>query len=224
MSEKIRKESKTQSHEPDRIRPALDLTRTVAREIFHYRTRPWDAIPCISEFIRKHGHELPYDEYDEISENVWVHISAYLSPSAKIDSPAIICGGAKICHYSTVAASVIGAFAYVGEHSTVKNSVLFDRSRLLVQNSISSSILGYGATLGQGTVAPDTRLDGMNISFDMPEGIYVSGKSHLGAVICDNARVGAACVINPGAVLDLGTKIYPLTSVSGYLYPYSTVK
>lgn len=223
MSERT-KETGKQSKEPDRTRPTLDLTRTVAREIFTYRTRPWDAIPSISEFIKEHGHELPYDEYDEISENIWVHVSAYLSPSARIEPPAIICGGAKICHFSAVQSSVIGAFAYVGEHSSVKGSVLFDRSRLLGQNLISSSVLGYDAMLGQGTSAPDTRLDGRNISFDMPEGIYVTAKSHLGSVICDGVRVGAACVINPGSVLDLNSTVYPLTSVSGYLSPYSTIK
>lgn len=210
--------------EPDRIRPTLDLSRTVAKEIFLYRTRPWDAIPNISNFIREKGSTLPYEEYDEIAEDVWVHVSAYLSPNAKIDGPAIICGGAKICHFSTVSSSVIGSFAYIGEHSTVKNSIVFDRSKLLGHNCFSSSILGYEAVIGQGTSIPDERLDGMNVAFDMPEGIYVTGKSHMGAIVCDDVKIGASCVINPGCVLDVGTKIYPLTSVSGYLYPYSTVK
>ena len=210
--------------EPDRIRPTLDLTRTVAKDIFLYRTRPWDAIPSIAKFIREKGCSLPYDEYDEVAEDVWVHISAYLSPNAKIEAPAIICGGANVCHFSSVTSSVVGSFAYIGEHSTVKNSIIFDRSKLLGHNCFLSSILGYESVIGQGTQVTDLRLDSMNVSFDMPEGIYVTGKTHMGAVICDEVTVGASCVINPGSVLDMGTKIYPLTSVSGYMYPYSTVK
>lgn len=224
MSAKNLKKQAPIYKEPDRIRPALDLTRTVAKDIFMYRTRPWDAIPCIAKFIRERGYALPYEEYDEVAEEVWVHVSAYLSPSAKLEAPAIICGGAKICHFSSVSSSVIGSFAYVGEHSSVKNSILFDRSKLLGHNSFSSSILGYESVVGQGSSVIDERLDSMNVSFDMPEGIYVTGKTHIGAVICDDVRVGAACVVNPGCVVDVGTKIYPLTSVSGYLYPYSTVK
>jgi carbonic anhydrase/acetyltransferase-like protein (isoleucine patch superfamily) len=91
-------------------------------------------------------------------------------------------------------------------------------------NSFLHSILGYASVIGQGSMVPDRRLDGMSIAFDMPEGIYVSGKTRLGAVICDDVKVGASCVINPGAVIDTGSKIYPLTSVSGYMYPYTTAE
>lgn len=225
MSEMTKNNTKSRrGKEPDRIRPVLDLTRTVAKEIFTFRTRPWDAIPNLSSFIRDHGHEMPYDEYDEVSEGIWVHISAYLAPSAKIEAPAIICGGAKICHGAYVVGSIIGAFTTVGELSSVKNSVIFDRSRLFGHNSVSSSILGYETVIGTGTVIPDTRLDSMNVTVDMPEGMYVVGKDRLGAVICDGVKIGASCVINPGAVIDTGCTVYPLTSVSGYVYPYTAVR
>ena len=224
MSEYNTKNTSARDTEPDSTRPVLDLSRTVARKLFISRNRPWDAISGLAEFIRQCGRELPFDEYDEISEDVWVHVSAYLSPGAKIDAPAIICGGAKICHFSSVSSSVIGAFSYVGEGSCVKNSILFDRSRLCGMNCFLHSILGYRSVIGQGTTVPDKRLDEMSVSFDMPEGIYVSGKSHMGSVVCDDVNVGASCVINPGSVLDVGSKIYPLTSVSGYMYPYTTVK
>lgn len=225
MSEMIKNNSgKKRGKEPDRIRPVLDITRTVAKEIFSFRTRPWDAIPNLGAYIRDHGHEMPYDEYDEVSEGIWVHISAYLSPSARIESPAIICGGARICHGAYVSGSVIGAFAVVGEMSSVKNSVIFDRSKLCGHNSVSSSILGYETVIGAATIIPDARLDNMNVTVDMPEGMYVFGKDRLGAVICDGVHIGASCVINPGTVIDGGCNIYPLTSVSGYVYPYTTVR
>lgn len=224
MSDKNTRSALAQSAESSKTRPVLDLSRTLARSLFLCRSRPWDAIYGIPEFIRETGRALPFDEYDEISEDVWVHVSAYLSPSARVEAPAIICGGAKICHFSSISASVVGAFAYVGECTEVKNSLLFDRSRLCGMNSFLHSILGYASVIGQGSMVPDRRLDGMSISFDMPEGIYVSGKTRLGAVICDDVKVGASCVINPGAVIDTGSKIYPLTSVSGYMYPYTTAE
>ena len=210
--------------EDRQTRPVLDLSRTVVRGLFVNRSRPWDAIPSLANYIREHGDELSYAEFDEIAENVWVHISAYLAPTAKIEAPAIICGGAKISQHSYIEGSVIGSFATVGEMAAVKNSVLFDQSKLLGHNSVCSSVLGYEAILGIGCMIPDTRLDGMNIYFDMPGGSYISGRSHLGAVVCDGVKVGAGCVINPGAVIDAGSKILPLHSVSGYVYPYTTVK
>ncbi len=225
MSEMIKNNAKSKKgKEPDRIRPVLDLSRTVAKEIFTFKTRPWDAISNLSAYIRDHGHEMPYDEYDEVSEGIWVHISAYLSPNAKIEAPSIICGGAKICYGAYVSGSVVGSFATVGEQALVKNSVIFDRARLCGHNSVFSSILGYETVIGTGTVIPDTRLDSMNVTVDMPEGMYVVGKNRLGAVICDGVKIGASCVINPGTVIDSGCTVYPLTSVSGYVYPYTAVR
>lgn len=225
MPEKNRRASAQQGLSDDyKTKPTLDLTRTIAKDVFKAKTMPWDAIHSISGFVNRNGARLSYDEYDEIAENVWVHVSAYLSPSARIEAPTIICGGARICHHSYVQGSVIGAFAVVGEHSTVKNSLMFDRSHLTGSNALVASILGYESVLGNGSVIADTRLDGLNVTVNMPEGLYITGRGHMGAVICDGVRIGAGCVINPGAVIDGGTVVYPLTSVSGYVYPYSTVK
>lgn len=221
FSSKSKKNSLTISA---KIRPALDLNRCIAKDIFESRLRPWDAIPSIKTFIIEHGHELPYDEYDEIAENVWIHITAYLAPSAKIEGPAIICGGARIGHFSTLQSSIIGSFTSIGELTTIKSSILFDKSKLYGHNHLCSSILGYESAVGIGSMIPDTRLDNMNVTVDMPDGIYISGRQHLGAVICDGVKIGASCIINPGSVIDVGSQIYPSTSVSGYVYPYSTVK
>lgn len=200
----------------------LDLTRTVIRQMELYRSHPWDTVPELSSYITKQGIELPYDSYDEIRENVWVHISAYLSPTAKIDGPAIICGGAKICHYAHVTASVIGSFATVGEFSTVNNSILFDRSTLQGHNVFLSSILGYGSHVGYGTIVNDTRPDGDTVAISMPEGTYLTGKTKIGAVICDGVKIGASCLLRAGTVVDYGSKLAHTTHASGYLYPYSS--
>ncbi len=206
-----------------KTRPLLDLNRTVAGSLFLYRTRPWDAIPGLSKYITERGIDLPYDEYDEIAENIWVHITAYIAPTAKIEGPAIICGGAKLCHHSHVASSVIGSFSLVGEGSYTKSSILFDRSKLCGHNELLSSILGYESVFGIGAMAPDERLDALNITVNMPEGIYITGRSHLGSVICDGTKVASGAVLNPGSVLDGGCVVYPLASVTGYHRPYSKI-
>lgn len=225
MPEKIHnKDAKIKFNDDRHTKPALDLTRTLMRDAFNSKYSPWDVISPLAEQIKKYGALLPFDEYDEVSENVWVHVSAYLSPTAKLQSPTIICGGARIDHGAVISCSVVGAFSTVGELSVVKNSITFDRSRLCGQNSLLSSVIGYEAVLGNGSVVADTRLDGLNVTFDMPEGIYITGRGHLGAIICDGAKVGALCIINPGSVIDTGSVIYPMTSVSGYVYPYTTVQ
>lgn len=215
---------KKQGNKTKITRPILDITRTAAKELFASDSRPWDAIPKLPFFIRELGKRLPYEEYDEVSDGIWVHISAYLSPSAKIESPTIICGGAKICHNTFISSSVIGSFASVGELSSVRNCVVFDRAKLCCHNSVSSSVIGYESILGANSVVADMRLDGMNVSVDMPEGTYFLDKNRIGAVICDRVKIGASAVINPGSVIDTECEIFPLTSVSGYVFPYTNVK
>lgn len=205
-------------------RPSLNMTRTAVRDLFNQYPQAWDALPHLRDHIANHGDLLSYDEFDEIAENVWVHVSAYLAPTCKIEGPTIICGGAKIRHYAHVEGSVIGAFATVGEMSHVKDSIMFDRSALGEHSSLLSSIVGYESVLGEGCRVTDKRLDGLNIVVDMPDGVYMTGKDRLGGIICDGVRIGAACLINPGTVIDAYSRVYPLTSISGYVYPYSAVK
>lgn len=195
----------------------LDLTRTVAKELFAVSTRPWEALYSLEDGIIKIGERLPFDEYDEIGDGIFVHVSAYLSPSARIEGPAIIGGGARICNSVTLSHSVVGAFCTVGESSYLGNSIMFDRSKLIGQNHVNSSIIGYNSVVGAGCVIPRERLDGANILFDLPEGIYVTGKRKLGAIICDGARIGSLCVVNPGAIVAEGACVMPLSSVSGYV-------
>lgn len=203
---------------------SLDTSRTLAKELFTCRSRPWEALYSLHEFIRNTGPSLPFDQYDEVSENVWVHVSAYLAPTAKLHAPAIICGGARISHASLVAGSIVGAFSTVGEFTSLKNSITFDRARIFGHNDVSFSIMGYNCCIGSGSILPSTRLDGANILFDMPEGVYISGKTTLGSVICDGARIGALCVINPGSVIDSDAVIPPMSSISGYVYPFTNAK
>ena len=223
MSRAVKTASNHSPHNPA-VHPILSLSRTVAKEAFGDRSRPWEAIINISSYIREYGPKLPYDQYDEIAEDVWVHVSAYLAPTAKIEAPAIICGGARICNHTLVERSIIGSFCTVGEMTTVKNSITFDRSRLCGHNSLSHSILGYEAILGEGTKVSDTRLDALNVSIALPDGTHFSGRSRFWAIICDGAKVGASCVVNPGSVIDSNALIYPMSSVTGYVRPYSNVK
>ena len=206
-----------------KTKPILDLSRTVAKEIFDSKIRPWDALTKLNQFICDKGICLPYSQFDEISENVWVHTTAYLSPDIKIDGPTIICGGAKILQGSHISGSVIGSFATVGEHSRVNNSILFDRSTLCGHNLISHSILGYESVLCHGAVTHDTMRDKLNVTVEMPEGIYITGRSKLGAVICDQVYIKPLCVLEPGCGVEFASSSSSLTSISGYHPPHSFI-
>ncbi len=224
QSEKTHKNQKTEQYCSPKKNPTLNTSRTVTGELFSCPSRPWEAIISLNNYIYTHGPELSYEKYDEIAENVWVHISAYLSPAAKIEAPCIICSGAQISHGACVSGSVVGSSARVGENSVVRNSILFDRAALCANNFVGSSIVGYDAYIDAGAVLPQSRTDGAGVLFDMPNGVYISGRAKLGAVICDGARVGALAVITPGSIVDEGAVIAPSSTVTGYVPPYYGTK
>ena len=67
-----------------------DLTHTRAAAILENTEYPWEALDRIKEFIIELGKTLPADEFDEVSENVWIAKDAVIYPNNYIGAPAII--------------------------------------------------------------------------------------------------------------------------------------
>ena len=68
----------------------LDMSQTIAGELFEGKTYPWEVLPEIGDFIVKLGKTLDPDEYDCVEENVWIAKTAKVAPTAFINGPAII--------------------------------------------------------------------------------------------------------------------------------------
>ncbi len=180
---------------------SLDITKSIAQELFREHPEPEAALSNLISFIYKKGPSLPFAEYDEVAENIWIHKSAYLSSNVKIEAPAIICGGAIICHGAHIRASVIGSFAHIGDNSQVTRSIIFDRARLNYSNIVCGSVIGHGAKLSSGvSVCEDT---------SFPQ----ASSKKCGAVICDFASVGANSVIGAGIIVDEYSTVPPLSAV-----------
>ena len=81
-----------------KIKNLYNLDETIAKELIEKYEYPWEVLPHIEEYILELGKKLSKDEYKEISENVWVHKTANVYPSAYIKGPAIICENAEIRH------------------------------------------------------------------------------------------------------------------------------
>ncbi|MBQ4533951.1 MAG: UDP-N-acetylglucosamine pyrophosphorylase, partial [Ruminococcus sp.] len=59
-----------------KITDLFDLSHTAAAEYLSRFTYPWEALKGISNFIIEIGSRLDPDEYDNPSENVWIHKTA----------------------------------------------------------------------------------------------------------------------------------------------------
>ena len=63
----------------------LDMSQTIAGELFEGKTYPWEVLPEIGDFIVKLGKTLDPDEYDCVEGNVWIAKTAKVAPTAFIN-------------------------------------------------------------------------------------------------------------------------------------------
>ena len=130
------------------IHELLDLSKTLAAELFDGKTYPWEVLDDIKPFILKLGPTLPKEEFDNPSEGVWIAKDAKVFPSAWIGAPCIIDHGAEIRHCAFIRGSaIVGKNAVVGNSCELKNVVLFDNVQTPHYNYVGDSILGYRALM-----------------------------------------------------------------------------
>jgi NDP-sugar pyrophosphorylase family protein len=196
----------------------LSLDHTIATEIFDRVTYPFEVIPLIKEAIFKLGSALPNDRFKETKEGVWIALSAQVAESAVITPPCIIDENAEIRHCAFLRGGVIvGKNAVVGNSTELKNSILFDKVQVPHYNYVGDSILGYKAHMGASSITSNVKMDKSTVLTDYGNGKISSGLKKLGAVIGDQTEIGCGAVLNPGTVIGSGARVYPLSSVRGYL-------
>ena len=188
---------------------------SVAYEWLVKHEYPWQAVPHIGECILEIGEALPKEKYDRDGD-VWVAKSATVAKTAFINGPAIIGEGAEVRHCAYIRGNVIiGDGCVVGNSCEVKNSILLSGVQIPHYNYVGDSVLGYRAHMGAGSVASNVRGDKRTVCVWQNCEKTDTGLRKLGAMVGDLAEIGCGCVLNPGAVIGVGARIYPLCSVRG---------
>lgn len=199
------------------IEEFLDLSHTIAKELFENKQYAWEALPLISDFILKIGPTLSTELYEQKGENIWIAKTAKVYDSAYITGPAIICPGAEIRHCAFLRGKIIvGENAVVGNSTELKNVILFDNVQVPHYNYVGDSILGYKAHLGAGAITSNVKSDKKNtVVRTLTDGKLATGLKKFGAIVGDNVEVGCGSVLNPATVVGRNTIIYPLSMVRG---------
>lgn len=198
-----------------RIDQLLDLSKTIAAELFHDKTYPWEALGEISAFIEKLGSTLSADEFDHPQPGVWIAKDAKVFPSAYIGAPCIIDHKAEVRHCAFIRGSaIVGKNAVVGNSTELKNVVLFDNVQVPHYNYVGDSILGYKAHMGAGSITSNVKMDRTLVKVHSEE-IMETGCKKFGAILGNNVEVGCNSVLNPGTVVGADSLVYPLSSVRG---------
>ena len=199
-----------------KIKSLFDLDHTILKSYLEEFDYPWEALDLLSTAIIILGNRLDLNEYKLVKENVWVHKTAKIYPSAYIDGPTIICEGAEIRHGAFIRGSaIIGKNAVVGNSCEIKNSILFDFAQVPHFNYIGDSILGFKAHMGAGAVTSNLKQDKSLVVIHSKNFEIETGMRKVGAFLGDFVEVGCNSVLNPGTVVGKNSNIYPLSSVRG---------
>ena len=194
----------------------LDLAHTAASKLLCDCTYPWEALPRLADFIRALGASLPPEEYIQRDEDVWIHRSASVAPSACIGGPTVIGAGSEIRHCAYIRGSaLIGEGCVVGNSTEVKNAIIFDGVQIPHYNYVGDSVLGYRSHMGAGSIASNVKSDKTNVSVVSDGERIETGLRKLGTVLGDYAEIGCSSVCCPGSVVGRRAIVYPLSLVRG---------
>ena len=202
------------------IKDLYDLDHTLAKDYLSQYTYPWEALKGIKELILEIGSKLPKDEYDEVSEHVWVHKTAKVFPSAYLGEPCIIGANTEVRHCAFIRGSaLVGEDCVVGNSCELKNVILFDHVQTPHYNYVGDSILGYYSHMGAGSITSNVKSDKkLVVVHDRVNNEEIeTGLKKFGAMLGDHVEVGCNSVLNPGTVIGRNSRVYPTSCVRGVL-------
>ena len=207
------------------IKDLYDLDHTLAKDYLSQFTYPWEALKGIKDFILQLGPALDPAEYEEVSENVWVHKTAKVFPTAYLGAPCIIGPNTEVRHCAFVRGSaLVGADCVVGNSVELKNVILFDHVQTPHYNYVGDSILGYYSHMGAGSITSNVKSDKKLVVVHNGTENIETGIKKFGAMLGDHVEVGCNTVCNPGTVGGRNSSIYPTSCVRGVVPENSIYK
>lgn len=202
----------------------FDLSKTEARELLETAEYAWEVLPAIHDFILSYGETLG-SEYERRGEDIWIHKTARVAPTASVTGPAIIGAETELRHCAFIRGNAfVGRGVVVGNSTELKNVILFDKVQVPHYNYVGDSVLGYRAHMGAGSIVSNVKSDKTLVKVKEEGAEYPTGLKKMGAILGDCVEVGCGSVLNPGTVVGPESNIYPLSSVRGFVPAHSIYK
>ncbi len=206
-----------------RISELYDLSHTLAADYLKQFTYPWEALKGIKDMIVALGESLD-ENYTQVSDQVWVHNTAKVAPTAYLGAPCIIGANTEVRHCAFVrGAALVGENCVVGNSVELKNVILFDNVQTPHYNYVGDSILGYKSHMGAGSITSNVKSDKTLVVIRTAPPIATEQKK-VGAMLGDYVEVGCNSVLNPGTVIGRCSNVYPLSCVRGVVPANSIYK
>mgnify|MGYP004462336913 FL=1 len=207
------------------LKDMYDLDHTMAKDYLQQFEYPWLALAGIKDLIISLGQNLPEEEYDEVSPQVWVHKTAKVFDSAYLGAPCIIGARTEVRHCAFIRGSaLVGEDCVVGNSCELKNVILFDHVQTPHYNYVGDSILGYYSHMGAGSITSNVKSDKKLVVVHNGEEQIETGLKKFGAMLGDHVEVGCNSVLNPGTVIGRNCNVYPTSCVRGVVEENSIYK
>lgn len=173
---------------------------------------PWDVLDANALALA----ELEPAILGTVEEGATLHGPVRVEEGAVVKAGAYLEGPVLVGERATVGpncylrgATTIGSGAKVGAHNEIKNSVLFERSKVPHLSYVGDSVLGRDVNLGAGTIVANLRHDDANVRVGTARGVVDSGRRKLGVVLGDGVKTGINCTLNCGVMIGPGEGVAP---------------
>lgn len=201
-----------------KIKDLYSLDETMAKSYLESFEYPWEALSGIKDFILELGPTLSKDEYDNVSENVWIHKTAKIYPNNYIAGPCIIGAETEVRPGAFIRGNaLVGSKCVVGNSTELKNVILFNNVQVPHYNYVGDSILGYKSHMGAGSITSNVKSDKKLVVVHNEGENIETGLKKFGAMLGDNVEVGCNSVLNPGTVICKSSNVYPTSCVRGVI-------
>lgn len=164
---------------------------------------PWEAIDDLNQILEKAIAELPRGEYI-IKNGIAIHNSAIIEKNVTIKEVAII-GEKSVVKAGAYlrGGAFIGKNVNIGANSEIKQSIIFDHSRIAHLNYVGNSIIGEDVNLEAGSILANhfNEFKNKKIRVVINGSIVETNVLKFGSLIGDASRIGANSVLNPGTLL-----------------------
>ncbi len=208
-----------------KIKDLYDLNETIAAELFEGKEYPWEVLADIGDFILKLGNKLPKDEFTKKGDNIWIHKSVTIAPTATLNGPLIIDEGTEVRPGAFIRGkAIVGKNCVVGNSTELKNVVLFNTVQVPHYNYVGDSILGTHSHMGAGSITSNVKSDKTLVVVKDGDERIETGLKKFGAMLGDYVEVGCNSVLNPGTMIGRHTNVYPLSCVRGVIPENSIFK
>ncbi len=181
--------------------------------------KPWNILEA-NKLMLSQLNESRIAKTAVIEPNVVLKGVVIIEDNAVISSGTVLNGPIHIGKNTFVGNNVlirdhssINENSLIGFGSEIKNSVLYDKTKVYRLCYIGDSVVGEGTVFSTGVMTVNTQTPRDTIKMEVKDRYIDTGYEKLGAIIGDNCELGVNTLIFPGQKIDPGSIILPGTTI-----------